>query len=157
MSIKIIAIGQKMPAWIEAGFLEYHKRLSSDWWRTTLIELPLAPRSKNSHKAQLVAKEAESLSAALRPNETLIALDERGLCFTTQTLANQLKSFANTGQPISFVIGGPDGLAPSITQQATALWSLSSLTLPHPLVRVLLIEQLYRAYSLLHHHPYHRE
>ena len=156
MTIKIVAVGQKMPAWINAGFEEYSKRLIADWWRPVLVEVPLATRSKTVNKEVLQAKEAELLLSAIRPQESIIALDECGDTFTTASLAEQLKKLCDHGKSISFLIGGPDGLSPSIKEKAAYTWSLSKLTLPHPLVRVVLIEQLYRAYSLLNKHPYHR-
>jgi len=121
------------------------------------VGAPAGPRAGGASAAKAIAREGERLLAALRRDDYLVALDERGTEFSTRELAAWLKTRMQEGQDLAFVIGGPDGLAPEVLARARARWSLSRLTLPHALVRVVLVEQLYRAHSLLAGHPYHRD
>lgn len=153
MHIKLIAIGNKMPAWVNTGFNEYAKRLPPDY-QLQLVEIPAQKRTKNTIAEQVMAAETEKLlAAATRPS---IALDRKGKTFNTETLAQQLQIWHDNQQNPSILIGGPEGLSAGGLQQADAIWSLSALTFPHPLVRIILAEQIYRAWSILSHHPYHR-
>ena len=154
MKIQIVAIGTKMPAWVEQGCQEYHKRLPRDF-SVEVCELPLAARGKSTSTKIVVEKEGEKLLAAAG-NGFIVALDVGGKQWSTELLAQQVDQWRSAARPVSILIGGPDGLSPACLQQADVRWSLSALTLPHPLVRVVLMEQLYRAWSLLNHHPYHK-
>ncbi|HLD16524.1 MAG TPA: 23S rRNA (pseudouridine(1915)-N(3))-methyltransferase RlmH [Coxiellaceae bacterium] len=155
MHINIITIGQRMPEWINQGYEEYASRFSHPW-KVQLMELPLEKRTKQSTSHQWKEKEAEQLLAKVPEGHALIALDERGKSWDTRGLADQCERWRQGYGGLSFVIGGPDGLSPTLLKQAQAIWSLSPLTFPHPLVRVIVIEQIYRVWSLGQGHPYHR-
>lgn len=155
MRIKLLAVGDRVPAWVRAGFEDYRARLPREW-RFELVEIPAAARSKNADIARLKEAEAEKIAKALPRGAHLIALDERGESLSTLDWAKAVESWQREGQEVCLLIGGPDGLAPGILARAQRRWSLSRLTLPHALVRVLVAEQLYRAWSVLANHPYHR-
>ena len=155
MRISVIAVGTRMPAWVSQGITEYSKRLPRELqliWR----EIPLARRGKDASAQQLCASEGEQILKAIAPGERVIALDVTGQRLSTEQLAQQLESWQMSGDNYSVLIGGPDGLSPACLGRADQRWSLSDLTLPHPLVRVLLVEQLYRAWTITVNHPYHR-
>lgn len=154
MKIAIVAVGQRQPAWADQAVADYLGRFPSDF-SVTLKEVKPEPRSGAPVERLLVA-EAERLRAAVPAGSVLVALDERGKDWTTVQLAEAIGHWRDAAEPVSFVIGGPDGLAPEFKRSARLLLRLSSLTLPHALARVLLAEQLYRAWSLLANHPYHR-
>jgi len=147
MRITVLAIGHKMPSWIEEGFREYTKRMPPEA-RVELIELKPG-KDKDD--------EGRKLLDALPSGAALLALDERGKTVTTQGLSVMLSDWMRDGSSPAFVIGGADGLSDEVRARAAKLISLSALTLPHQLVRVVLAEQLYRAWSILARHPYHRE
>jgi len=152
----ILAVGNKMPSWITEGFNEYTKRMP----REAKIELvEIKPEARNSGKSaqQIMEAEAQRIKAALPAGALCIALDEHGATPTTRQLSQQMQDWMRQGRDVAFVIGGADGLHESVKHLAQQLMALSALTLPHGMVRVLLAEQLYRAHSLLHNHPYHRE
>jgi 23S rRNA (pseudouridine1915-N3)-methyltransferase len=155
MVIHLIAIGQKMPGWVETAYADYAKRLPNQC-RLKLVALPMPHRGKTSSPAQALAEEAKRIEAAIPKGTTVVVLDEKGDAPTTEKLARKLDTWLGSGQDVALIVGGPDGLAPTLKTRAQWQWSLSPLTLPHPLVRVLLAEQLYRAWSLLQNHPYHR-
>lgn len=155
MRIRIIAVGTKMPAWVEQGYAEYAKRMPRDC-AVELVELPLAQRGKNTDIARAMEKEGEDMLAAIGKGEQVIALDVKGKPWSTEQLAEQMADWRMSGNNYCLLIGGPDGLAPQCLAQAQVRWSLSALTLPHPLVRIVVIEQLYRACSILQNHPYHK-
>lgn len=158
MRIRIIAVGTKMPDWVEQGYAEYAKRMPRDV-TVEMLELPLAQRGKNTDIATAMAKEGEVMLAAIEKGgkgEQVIALDVKGKPWSTEQLAENLASWKMSGFNYCLLIGGPDGLAPECLALASVKWSLSPLTLPHPLVRILVIEQLYRACSILQNHPYHK-
>ncbi len=155
MHIRMIAVGTRMPGWVVEGMKEYVKRLPREW-RFQLQEIPLQRRSRNSPATRWIASEGEKMLACLSADIHPIALDSRGRQWSTEELARQLESWLQQGHNLAFLIGGPEGLAPSCLEQAPTRWSLSRLTFPHPLVRILVVEQLYRAWSLLQGHPYHR-
>ena len=154
MRIRIIAVGTKMPDWVEAGYAEYAKRMPRDV-TVEMVELPLAQRSKNSDIAKAMEKEGEAIEKGGK-DEQVIALEVKGKPWSTEQLAENLAGWKMSGSNYSLLIGGPDGLAPACLALATIKWSLSPLTLPHPLVRILVIEQLYRACTILQNHPYHK-
>lgn len=155
MRIRIIAIGQKMPAWVNAGYEEYARRITDDC-QLELLELPMQKRQKTSNAVQYREKEGKAILDVLRPGERLVVLDVPGRAVDTPQLASLLQEWQRDGRNVAMVIGGPDGLCDSVLGKAEYSLSLSRLTLPHPLVRVLLAEQLYRAWSINHGHPYHR-
>ena len=156
MRLSLIAVGTKMPAWVSQGVTEYGKRMPRELqlhWR----EIPLARRSKDATVQQLCAAEGQKIIKAIPDGDRVIALDVLGKRVSTQQLAQQLESWQMSGDNYSLLIGGPDGLSQECLQRADMTWSLSDLTLPHPLVRILLAEQLYRAWTITANHPYHRD
>jgi 23S rRNA (pseudouridine1915-N3)-methyltransferase len=155
MKIKLISIGQKMPDWVQAGFSEYQKRLPKDF-SLELIEIPNQKRGPKAPIDKILALEGEALLAACPSGAIKIAFERQGLELGTTQVAQRLRKHADLGHTLCFLIGGPEGLAPSVLKQCQEQWSLSQLTLPHPLVRVLVAEQIYRAWSILNNHPYHR-
>ncbi len=156
MKFLILAVGHKMPEWINAGFSEYTKRMPREA-KTELIEIKPEPRTLGRNVAQIMEAEAQRIQAALPKDALSIALDERGAHWTTRQLADRMQEWLLGGRDVAFVIGGADGLHERVKKGAQHLLALSAMTLPHGMVRVLLAEQLYRARSLLHNHPYHRE
>jgi len=156
MKLIIVSVGHKMPDWITAGFNEYTKRMPREA-RIALLEIKPEPRTTGKTTMQIMEDEAQRILAALPQNCLRIALDERGIQPTTRQLAAQMQDWMRAGRDVAFIIGGADGLHESVKQAAQQLLALSALTLPHAVVRVLLAEQLYRAHSLMHNHPYHRE
>ncbi|HEY7985806.1 MAG TPA: 23S rRNA (pseudouridine(1915)-N(3))-methyltransferase RlmH [Methylophilaceae bacterium] len=154
MKLKIIAVGHKMPAWVTTGFGEYAKRMPREAI-VTLVELKPDKRAAGKGGEQVREAEAARILEAAG-KDYLIALDEHGQEVTTLKLADRFKTWLSGGRDVSLVIGGADGLHPSVLQKADWTWSLSPLTLPHAMVRVVLAEQLYRAWSVLNNHPYHR-
>ena len=156
MKLLILAVGNKMPSWITEGFNEYAKRMPRE---ATISLIEIKPEARNSGKtaAQIMEAEAQRIRAALPAAALCIALDERGATPTTKQLTQQMQDWMQQGRDVAFIIGGADGLHESVKQQAQQLMALSAFTLPHGMVRVLLAEQLYRAHSLMHNHPYHRE
>ena len=155
MQINLLAVGTRMPAWIDEGYREYARRMPREC-SLVLNQIPLAQRSKSQAIERAVNEEGKRMLAALSDRQQVIALDVKGRSWSTEQLAQQLDNWKQDGRDISLLVGGPDGLATECLQRAEQVWSLSSLTLPHPLVRVLLAEQLYRAWSLNSGHPYHR-
>jgi 23S rRNA (pseudouridine1915-N3)-methyltransferase len=156
MRITIIAVGGKMPAWVEQGVAEYQRRMPRELkveWR----EIPLVRRGRDTSAEVLRLKEGEKILKAIPARDEVIALDVRGKRWSTEQLAAQLTNWQMSGDNYSLLIGGPDGLSDPCLQRAGQRWSLSDLTMPHPLVRILLSEQLYRAWTINANHPYHRE
>lgn len=158
MKIRILTIGQKMPAWVYTAFEDYFKRIQP-FVTTQLIELPMAKRGKNDSDADILKYcqiEGEAILSNIKQGEMLIALEVGGREHSTEKLAQTMQQWTLDGADIVLAIGGPDGLSDAVRKAATWHWSLSKLTLPHPMVRIILIEQLYRAMSINHNHPYHR-
>lgn len=155
MRVRLIAVGTKMPSWVDAGYNEYAKRLPLDC-KVECCEIPLGKRTKGSDLKRAQKKEGEQMLAAIASSDKVIALDLTGKPWSTEQLADQLSSWRLGGQNVALLVGGPEGLAPECLARAEQKWCLSPLTLPHPLVRVLVAEQLYRAWSILQNHPYHR-
>lgn len=155
MEIYLICVGQKMPTWVTMGFQEYQKRIPA-CCSLQLIEIPLLKRTKNADLPRLQQEEGKLMLAAIPSDSYVIALDERGKMWDSVTLAEKLAQWMQSFPSVSLLVGGPEGLAPACLQKAQQTWSLSALTLPHALVRIIVAEQLYRAWSILHHHPYHR-
>ncbi len=144
-----------MPAWVNEGYNEYAKRLPADF-QLELIELPLGHRGKNADLARVKKQEGDQMLAAIPKGDRVIALEVLGKNWSTEKLALQVEEWRMDGRNISLLIGGPDGLDSRCSAMADQKWSLSALTLPHPLVRVMLAEQLYRAWTVIQGHPYHK-
>ncbi|MCB1663924.1 MAG: 23S rRNA (pseudouridine(1915)-N(3))-methyltransferase RlmH [Pseudomonadales bacterium] len=155
MRIKLIAVGGKMPDWVNSGFNEYAKRLPHEL-KLEVIEVPLGQRGKGADIQRAIAKESRQLLAAIEEKDQVVALDVKGSAWSTEQLAQKLSEWQMSGTNVALLVGGPDGLSPDCLQRAGQSWSLSKLTFPHPLVRVVVAEQLYRAWTLLNNHPYHR-
>ena len=156
MKLLIVAVGHKMDAWVNTGFGEYAKRMPREA-RIELVEIKPEPRSSGKSTIQIMAAEAQRIDAAV-PDDTLrVALDERAPQLTTKQIAQQMQMWMGRGCDVAFIIGGADGLHEPLKKSAQHMLSLSAMTLPHGLARVILAEQLYRAHSILHNHPYHRE
>ena len=156
MRISLVAVGTRMPAWVSEGVAEYSVRMPRELkleWR----EIPLARRGKDVQAQQLCAREGELMLKAIPAGDRVIALDVQGKRVSTEQLARNLEAWQMSGDNYSLLIGGPDGLSPACLERADLRWSLSDLTLPHPLVRILLAEQLYRAWTITVNHPYHRQ
>lgn len=144
-----------MPHWVNAGFVEYAHRMPADY-RVELIEIPPEKRTKNADIAKIIATEESKISNAIEKGSFCIALDRTGKTVCTKTLAKQLQTWHDNQQSICFIIGGPEGLSEYFLKKADVVWSLSAMTLPHPLVRIFLSEQIYRAWSIIINHPYHK-
>ena len=159
MKIVLAAVGTRMPRWVDEAFGEYAKRLPPAC-RLMLREIPTAYRSGPAHKAasspEAIRREGEGLLRAVPPGARIVALDERGTPWSTADLAERIEAWLADGRDTALLAGGPDGLAAECRERADIMWSLSRLTFPHALVRIIVAEQLWRAWSLLHRHPYHR-
>lgn len=155
MLIRVIAVGTRMPAWVCQGVDEYAGRLPAEF-RVEWREVRAEPRSGRDSADVWMSREAQRIRAALPDGARIVVLDERGADLDTRALAARLQRWQRDARPVALLVGGPDGLDPALKAQADDSIRLSSLTLPHPLVRVILAEQLYRAWSVLANHPYHR-
>ncbi len=156
MKIRLLTVGTKMPAWVQRGVEEYEKRCAQ-YLGFSLVEVPLARRSKSVSVEQCVRKETEDLLALVRPDDFVVALEVGGRTFGTEALAERVAALRQEGRNLTLLVGGPDGLGAGCRTRANECWSLSALTLPHPLVRIVVTEQLYRVASILQGHPYHRD
>ncbi len=155
MVIHLLSVGNKMPRWVTDGFQEYAKRMPAEC-KLNLLEVAPGHRGKSADIARTLREEGERMLKAIPKGCHVIALDVRGHQWSTERLSQNLGEWLQDGRDIALLVGGPEGLAQSCLERATGRWSLSPLTLPHPLVRVIVAEQLYRAWSLLNNHPYHR-
>lgn len=155
MKISLLAVGTRMDDWINTGFNTYIQRLPRDF-SLQLQEIPAIKRHKGLTTQQIMEQEGQKLLAAIPKDHFVIALDRTGEQIDTLALSQKLLRWHNESQPICLLIGGPEGLSKDCLQKANWIWSLSDLTLPHPLVRIVLAEQIYRAWSIMTHHPYHR-
>jgi 23S rRNA (pseudouridine1915-N3)-methyltransferase len=155
LKITLITMGNKMPTWVNDASQEFIKRLQ-DQVQFNLIEIPLTKRSKTSDLSRIIEKETQLMRAAIPPQARLIALDKSGHSFSSEQLANRLEQLQQVSSHLCFTIGGPEGFSSTLLAQAHEKWSLSTLTFPHTIARIVLIETLYRAWSILHHHPYHK-
>lgn len=155
MKIKLLAVGTRMPSWVTEGYNEYAKRLPHDM-ALELIEVPLGARGKNADIQRAMQKEGEVILSQIDKKDHVIALEVKGQNWTTEKLAQNMSRWQMDGLTVALLVGGPDGLNDSCRARANQLWSLSALTLPHPIVRVLLAEQIYRAWTVTQNHPYHR-
>lgn len=155
MQLHLIAVGNRMPAWVEQGYQEYAKRLPPEC-ALVLHEITAGKRGKNADIARLTRQEGEKMAAAIPKGSRVVALEVGGRAWSTEQLSARLDSWMGEGRDVALLVGGPEGLEPGLSAAADERWSLSPLTLPHPLVRIVLAEQLYRAWSILKGHPYHR-
>ena len=156
MKLLVIAVGQRMPDWAQTAWADYAKRFPPEL-RLELKAIKTEPRSGGKTTEQIMTAERQRIEAAIPSGTHVVALDERGSALTTAALAAKLSQWQGQGGDVALLIGGPDGLHPALRQAAHERIRLSDLTLPHAMVRVLLIEQLYRAWSVNAGHPYHRE
>ncbi len=155
MKLNILAVGTKMPGWVEDGFGEYQKRLPREW-NLRCTEIAVAKRGKTSSIEQLKKLEGEQILAQVSKSTHLVALDVLGKPMSTPQLSERMAQWQMNGKDVCILIGGPDGLSSKCLDRADESISLSKLTLPHPLVRIVLAEQLYRAWTILQNHPYHK-
>lgn len=156
MKITLLSVGTRMPAWVEQGVQEYSKRLPQDF-RLICMEVPLGRRSRNGSVAQAIKQESDALLAKIEPRDYVVALDVQGRHLSTEAMAAKTGHIRDEGRNLCLLVGGPDGLSEECLKRADEKWSLSALTLPHPLVRIVVAEQIYRVWSVLVGHPYHRE
>ena len=156
MHIRLLAVGDRQPSWVDDAFGIYTARYPREW-KFRLDEIPTVRRNKNDKSRQAMEAEGELILAKLASTEQAVLLDERGKQLTSKSLASKLADWQSDGRDLCLIIGGPDGVSDAVRQRADMLWSLSELTLPHGMARALLAEQLYRAWSLQTGHPYHRE
>jgi 23S rRNA (pseudouridine1915-N3)-methyltransferase len=155
MRLRLLAVGTRMPGWVDTGIADYARRLGPEL-RLQIEELALARRSTGGDTARAVADEGRRMMIAIHPDEFVVALEVSGKVFSTEELSKWLGQRLQDGRDVTLLIGGPDGLAAACRKRADLHWSLSPLTLPHALVRIVIVEQLYRALSILKGHPYHR-
>ena len=154
MKIKLLAVGTKMPTWVDSGFKEYAKRMPAEL-KTELVEIPINVRGRNP-SSEPRENQGRALLKSIHDHDFVVALDVRGKPLTTEGLAVRLEEWQMSGQNLCLLIGGPDGMSADCIARANMRWSLSDLTLPHPMVRILVMEQLYRAWTINTNHPYHR-
>lgn len=155
MRIRLISITHKSPAWIQEGYQEYVKRLPPSC-SLELIDIPAEKRLPHADIKRITEREGEKMLAAIKSTHRVIALDVKGKSWSTEQLAEQLAAWQQDGRQVDLLVGGPEGLAPACLKQAEQSWSLSPLTFPHILVKLIVAEQIYRAHTLLQGHPYHR-
>lgn len=155
LKITIIALGNKMPDWVLQGSADYAKRFN-DGIQLKVVEIPLIRRSKSSDLTRILEKEAAAIKESIPNNAKLIALDIEGKSFSSEQMASKITQLQQISSHFCFLIGGPEGLSKETIELCEERWSLSKLTLPHPLVRIILLETLYRAWSIIQNHPYHK-
>ena len=155
MKIRLISVGNKMPDWVTQAYQNYQKRLTGSV-QLELFEIPLHKRGKNADIKRLIDKESQQMLAAIPPRYRVICLDVTGRSLSTENLAQKLENYEQQSDNIALLVGGPEGLSSECLARSDERWSLSAMTLPHPMVRVILAEQIYRAWSLNIGHPYHR-
>lgn len=155
MKISLHAVGNKMPVWVEQGYKEYARRLTGEC-QLQLKEIAPCKRGKNASVSRIIEDEGARLIESVPRGTHIVSLDVKGKPWSTEQLANHMQQWMQSGQDVSLMVGGPDGLSADCIKTASQTWSLSPLTFPHPLVRVIIAEQLYRAWSITRNHPYHR-
>jgi 23S rRNA (pseudouridine1915-N3)-methyltransferase len=158
LKLVLVAVGHRMPAWVDAGFEDYARRMPREAaLKLTEVKAEPRPEQDSGNAERFIEAEAKRIAAALPKGAIKVVLDERGRTCTTRELAARFSGWQMEGRDVAFIIGGADGLSDGIKHDADVMWSLAKLTLPHGLVRVIVAEQLYRAYTILKNHPYHRE
>lgn len=155
MKVSLIAVGTKMPAWVTTAFVEYQKRLPKQC-QLELVEIAAKHRGKNADIPRILRDEAQAIKQAIGQSQQLIVLDRKGKHISTEDLAQRLQNWIDENQDIALIIGGPEGVDPQMLASAVQKWSLSAMTFAHPLVRVMVAEQIYRAWSIIAGLPYHR-
>jgi 23S rRNA (pseudouridine1915-N3)-methyltransferase len=155
MRLHLIAVGKRPPAWVEQGYQEFAKRLPAQC-SLGLIEIAPGRQAKGADRGRLLREEGERMLAAIPAGSRVIALEVRGDLWSTEELAERLRQWLSEGRDVALLIGGAEGLSSACRERADEQWSLSRLTLPHALARIVVAEQIYRAWSILQHHPYHR-
>ena len=155
MQFHLLAVGTRMPAWVNSGFREYASRLPREH-ALILHEIPAAKRYKSTTKRMQLEHECTRILAKIPKDSLVVALDTQGKCWSTEQLAENMREWLQTGRKIALVIGGPDGLSKACLERSNHRWSLSPLVFPHGLVRVIVAEQIFRAWSIINNHPYHR-
>lgn len=155
MKIHLIAVGQKMPAWVVQGYEEYARRMPADC-ALLLHEIAAGKRGKNADVKRILEDEGKRVLEKIPKGAHVVAMEVGGKAHTTEKLAGRLDAWRNLGSDVALLVGGPEGLSDECRRLASEQWSLSNLTLPHPLVRIVVAEALYRAWSVLNNHPYHR-
>lgn len=155
MQINLIAVGTRMPAWVTEAYQDYASRLQREC-ALNLIEISPGKRHKGADLDKIINEEGARMLAAIPKSCLVITLDVTGKSWSTQQLSAQLENWMSSGRDVALLVGGPEGLSEACRQHADQHWSLSALTLPHPMVRVIIAEQLFRAWSILNNHPYHR-
>jgi 23S rRNA (pseudouridine1915-N3)-methyltransferase len=155
MKIRLLTITHKSPAWIQEGYEEYAKRLPVSC-ALELVEIQAEKRTANADLKRITDREGEKMLAAIKPGHRVIALDVKGKLWTTEQLAESLRAWQQEGRHIDLLVGGPEGLSPQCLRKAEEKWSLSPLTFPHIIVKLIVAEQIYRAWSITQGHPYHR-
>lgn len=155
MKIRCLAVGTKMPAWVYQAVSEYTKRLPKDF-SLEFVEIAAGHRGKNASVEKAMEQEAKALAAAIQPQDLVVSLEVKGKALSTEQLAVKAEDWRQSGRKVVILIGGPDGLLPELSNKSELKWSLSNLTLPHPMVRIVLAEQIYRAWTILMNHPYHK-
>lgn len=155
MQLNLVCVGERMPSWVTTGYDEYARRLPREC-ALALREIAPGKRTRHCDIQRIVADEGQRMLAAVGGDAHIVTLDVAGKSWSTRELADALARWQRDGRDIALLVGGPDGLSEACRQRAAESWSLSRMTFPHPLVRVIVAEQLYRAWTLLNHHPYHR-
>lgn len=156
MRLQLVAVGNKMPAWVSTGYQEYARRLPPDM-PLQLAEITPGKRTKKANIARITELEGEQMLSQVAKGSRIVTLEVDGKPWTTEKLAQRMQHWQLDGRDVSFLIGGPEGLSTACQQASEEKWSLSALTLPHPMVRIIVAEALFRAWSLNNNHPYHRE
>jgi len=155
LKIELLAVGTRSPGWVAEGFEEYRRRLPGDW-RLDLSEIQAAPRRKGEPVKKFKNEEGDRMLGAVKTGSRIVSLDNRGSNWSTETLAEKLQTWQFEHGQIQLLVGGPDGLSDECLERADDSWSLSGLTFPHFIVRILIAEQIYRAWSIINNHPYHK-
>ena len=155
LTIHLVAVGEKMPSWVDQGFAEYQKRIRGRL-SLKLIEVPAGKRGRNANIERVIADEDQRLQSAIPSRCHRIALDRGGRALSTLQIVERMEQWLQDGEQVALLVGGPEGLSKQMLDSVNETWSLSALTFAHPIVRVLLAEQLYRCYSVLEGLPYHR-
>jgi 23S rRNA (pseudouridine1915-N3)-methyltransferase len=155
VKLHLVTVGKRMPAWITSGFNEFNMRLPAEL-RLNLIEITPAIRGKSGSIKKAMKEENKSISAVIPKGSLIVALDEKGKQFNSIRFSARIGAWLQHGRDVSFIVGGADGLDDDFKKTADEIWSLSSMTLPHALARVVLVEQVYRAWTIMNNHPYHR-
>ncbi len=153
--LTLITVGTKMPSWVSQGYEDYSRRLPKEL-APRLVELPLSMRTKSNNVEKVKQEEGTKILSAIKNGHHVVALDVKGKSIATEELANKLESWKMNAKQVAILVGGPDGLSQECLNRANEKWSLSAMTLPHPIVRIVIIEQLYRAWTITQNHPYHK-